>query len=105
MGLDERIVVRFLENSSLLRSFPTGSGAHPASYPMDTGGSLSGVKRLLYEVNHACPSNAELKREAGCTSAPPPVFLFMAGGCILNKNIFLPVTHTHPDKDCKGDFI
>jgi hypothetical protein len=24
---------------------PDGSGAHPASYPMDTGGSFPGVKR------------------------------------------------------------
>jgi hypothetical protein len=31
---------------SLLRRVQTYSGAHPASYPMGTGGSFPGVKRL-----------------------------------------------------------
>jgi hypothetical protein len=33
-----------------------GSGAHPASYPMDTGGSFPGG-----EADHLPPSSAEVK--------------------------------------------
>jgi len=31
---------------------PSGSGAHPASYPTCTGGSFPGVKRLDREADH-----------------------------------------------------
>jgi hypothetical protein len=41
---------------SLLHSVQTGSGAHPASYPMCTG-----VKRLGREADHLNPSSAEVK--------------------------------------------
>jgi hypothetical protein len=37
-----RILVRVGSRISLLHVVQTGSGAHPASYPMDTGGSLLG---------------------------------------------------------------
>jgi hypothetical protein len=47
-GLDDRgSRVRFLVgagNFSLHHRVQNGSGAHPASYPMDTRGSFSGVK-------------------------------------------------------------
>jgi hypothetical protein len=43
-GLNNRMIgVRFpagAGNFSLLHSVQTGSGVHPASYPMSTGGSL-----------------------------------------------------------------
>jgi hypothetical protein len=39
-----------------------GSGIHPASYPMGTGGALSlGVKRPGREADHLPPSSAEVK--------------------------------------------
>jgi hypothetical protein len=38
---------------SLIHSVKTGFGAHPASYPMGTGGALSpGVKRQKLEADH-----------------------------------------------------
>jgi hypothetical protein len=48
-------------NFSLHYRVQTGSGAHPASYPMDTRGSFPGVKRLGREADHSTPSSAEVK--------------------------------------------
>jgi hypothetical protein len=42
----------------------TGSGAHPASCTMGTGGSLSGGKaRPGRDADHSPPSSAEVKKE------------------------------------------
>jgi hypothetical protein len=42
----------------------TGSGAHPASYPKDTGGSFPGGKAWPGRVtDHSPPSSAEVKNE------------------------------------------
>jgi hypothetical protein len=42
----------------------TGSGAHPASYPMGTGGSFPGVKaRPGRDADHSPRSSAEVKNE------------------------------------------
>jgi hypothetical protein len=42
----------------------TGSGAHPASYPMDTGGPFPGGKaRPGRDADHSLPSSAEVKYE------------------------------------------
>jgi hypothetical protein len=38
-GLDARILFPAVQNISLLHGAQTESGAHPASYPMGTGGS------------------------------------------------------------------
>jgi hypothetical protein len=48
-------------NFSLHHRVQNGSGAHPASYPMGTRGSFSGVKRLGREADHSLPSSAEVK--------------------------------------------
>jgi hypothetical protein len=49
-------------NFSLRHSVQTGSGAHPASYPMGgTRGSFPGVKRPGCEADHSPPSSAEVK--------------------------------------------
>jgi hypothetical protein len=42
-----------IQNCSLLHSIQTGFGAHPASYPMGTGGCFSGVKRPRREADHS----------------------------------------------------
>jgi hypothetical protein len=39
----------------------TGSGAHPASYPVGTGALPPGVKRLGREADHSPPPIAEVK--------------------------------------------
>jgi hypothetical protein len=42
----------------------TGSGAHPASYTMGTGGSFPGGKaRPGRDADHSPPSSAEVKKE------------------------------------------
>jgi hypothetical protein len=43
--------------------------AHPASYPMGTGGSLSGVKQPRREADHSPPCSAEVKN----VGAIPPL--------------------------------
>jgi hypothetical protein len=47
--------------STILHSTQTGSEAHPASYPVDTGGDSPGVKRPGRETDHLSPSSAEVK--------------------------------------------
>jgi hypothetical protein len=48
-------------NFSLHHRIPTGSGAHPASYPIGTRGSFSVVKRPWREADHSTLSSAEVK--------------------------------------------
>ena len=52
------------------RTVQTGSGAHPASYPLSTG-ALSGVKWPGRVVNHSPPSCAKVKNEVSHTPASP----------------------------------
>jgi len=53
----------------------TGSGAHPASYPMGIRGSFPGIKRSGHEANHhSPPSSAEVKN-AWCYTFTPPLRL------------------------------
>jgi hypothetical protein len=64
-GLDDRdSKLRFsggAGNFSLHHCVQNGSEAHPASYPMGTGGSFPGVKRPGREADHSPPSSAEVK--------------------------------------------
>jgi hypothetical protein len=60
--------VRFLAGAGKFslhhRCVQNGSGAHPASCPMDTRGSFSGgggVNRPGCEADHSPPSSAEIK--------------------------------------------
>jgi hypothetical protein len=61
------------EHSSSSSCVQTGSGAHPASYPMGTGGSFRGGKvRPGRDADHSLPSSAEVKDEEGLCLPPPP---------------------------------
>jgi hypothetical protein len=67
-GLDDRAIeVRSqtgAEDFSSSRCVQTGSGSHPASYPMGTGGSFPGGKaRPGRDADHSPPSSAEVKYE------------------------------------------
>jgi hypothetical protein len=44
LGLTARVRFQSVQDSSLLHSVQTDSGAYPASYPVGTGGSSSGGK-------------------------------------------------------------
>ena len=54
----------------LLQNVWPGSGAHPASYSMDTG-----VKDSGREVYHSSPPSAEVINEWSCISLLPPLCL------------------------------
>jgi hypothetical protein len=60
-GLDDRGSISGKGRGfSLFNSVHTGSGAHTASYPMGTGGSLPWVKRPRRESDHSSSSNSEV---------------------------------------------
>jgi hypothetical protein len=61
-------------NFSVHHPVKNGSGIHPASYPMGTGDSFPGVKRLGREANHSPQSSAEFKNTWTYTSTPPYAF-------------------------------
>jgi hypothetical protein len=52
------------------RSVQTGSGAHPASYPMGTGALSPAVKRPGGEVGHSPPSSAKVKNGGALPPLP-----------------------------------
>jgi hypothetical protein len=66
-GLDDRAIEIRSSTGADFSSSPcvqTGSGAHPASYPMGTGGSFSGGKgRPERDADHSPPFSAEVKNE------------------------------------------
>jgi hypothetical protein len=66
--LDDRVIeVRSPTGAEDFSSSPcvqTGSGAHPASYSMGTGGSFPrGKARPGRDADHSPPSSAEVKNE------------------------------------------
>jgi hypothetical protein len=66
-----------MQDSSLLHSIQTGSGAHLASYTMGTGGSFPGGK-----ANHSPPSTAEVKNGGAIPTSTSPISLH--GMCLTN---------------------
>jgi hypothetical protein len=53
---------RWRQEFLLLHVVQTGSGAHPAFYLMDTGGSFPGVKRPEHETDLAPKILVEVKK-------------------------------------------
>jgi hypothetical protein len=64
---------------SLLHSFKTGSGAHPASHKILPGALYPEAKRLGRDADHSLPSNAEVTN--GGAIPPLPIRLH---GVLLN---------------------
>jgi hypothetical protein len=66
-GLDDRVMEVRSPTGANFSSSPcvqTGSGVHPASYPMGTGGSVPrGKARPGRDADHSPPSSAEVKYE------------------------------------------
>ena len=58
---------RVVRDFSVPQNVHTRSGAHPASYIADTGGSLPGLKRPAREADHASPSNAKFENGWNCS--------------------------------------
>jgi hypothetical protein len=76
-------------NFSLPHRVQNGSGAHPASYPMGTGGSFPGVKQPGCEADHSPPSNAEVKNAWSYTSNPQHAFV--AWCLVKHRDNFIPL--------------
>jgi hypothetical protein len=66
---------RWGKKFSFLHIVQTGSGVHPTSYKIGTGGSFPGVKRQGREADHSLPTSAEVKKMWIYTSTPPYVFM------------------------------
>jgi hypothetical protein len=86
-GLDDRgFGVRFLAgagNFSLNHPAQSGSGDHPASYPIGTRGSFLDVKRPGRETDHSPPSSAEAKECVELYLHSPICY----HGVVLNFNV------------------
>jgi hypothetical protein len=63
------------ENFSLSYRVQTGSGAQPASYPIETEGYSPRLNRTWREIDHAPSTSAEAKNEWIYNSTPPYVFM------------------------------
>jgi hypothetical protein len=66
---------RWGQKFSLLLIVQTGSGFHPTSYKMNTGGSFPRVKRQGREADYSAPTSAEAKKMWIYTSTPAYVFV------------------------------
>jgi hypothetical protein len=55
------LVPNMSKDSSCHHFIETGCGIDPASCLVDTGGSLSRIKRMEHEVHHLPPCSAEFK--------------------------------------------
>jgi hypothetical protein len=73
-------------NFSLHNRVQNVSGAHPASYPMGTGGSFLGVKRPGREADHSPPYSAEVKNAWSYTLTPQ--YVFMAWCLVKHRDSF-----------------
>jgi hypothetical protein len=60
---------------SALHSSQTGSGAHPAFYPMGDGGSFTDSKEPRYGTDHSPTSTGEFTNAWSYTYIPPCVFM------------------------------
>jgi hypothetical protein len=88
--------VRWLKNKrlptlsfSLPHRVQTGYGAHPASYPMGTGDSFSGLKRSEREADQSPTYSVEVKNAWLYISSPQHVFMTL---CFvkLQEQLYLP---------------
>jgi hypothetical protein len=59
----------------VLISSQTGSGTHPASYPISREGPFPKVRRPGYKTDHSPPTSTEVKKTWVYTSTPPYVFM------------------------------
>jgi len=66
--------------------YQTGSGAHPASYPVGTADSYPRVKRPGREAEQSPPSSAEVKNT--CSSASTPKYVFMVWCLVKHRDNF-----------------
>jgi hypothetical protein len=62
----------------------TGSGAHPASCTVGTGGLFPGGNAGPgRDADHSSPFSAEVKNERSYTSSPPSAFMACSGTALV----------------------
>jgi hypothetical protein len=87
------IGVRSLTGAEDFSSSPciqTGSGAHPASWPMDTGGPFPGGKaRPGRDADHSPPSSAEVKNKLELYLLPPNASMACSGTANLAPDVLV----------------
>jgi hypothetical protein len=71
---------------SLHHHVQTCSGAHPASYPMGTGGSYTRVNVAKHEADQSPLSSAEVKNTCSYTSTS--LYIFMVWCLVKHKDNF-----------------
>jgi hypothetical protein len=81
-------------NFSLHHCIQTGSGAHPASYPIGTRALSMGVKQSGYEADRSPPSSAEVKEYVELYSPSMQSWC----GAQLKKAQWLCFTFYHDEK-------
>jgi hypothetical protein len=95
-GLNDRVSgVRFptgAGNFSLFHRVQTGSGAHPAPYPMGIADPSLEVKRPWREADNSSPSVAEVKNVWRCTFTPQ--YVFIAWCLVKHRNYFTFTLHS-----------
>jgi hypothetical protein len=91
-GLGDRglILGRGRDYFSLRHHTQTGSGAHPVSYLMGTGGSYPRVKQPEGEGDHSPHFGAEVKKLWSCTY--PSSYVFMAWCLVKHRDFTLLAT-------------
>jgi hypothetical protein len=78
---------------SLRHHIQAGSGAHPAFFPMGTGGFVPGLKRPGCEADQLPPSSAEVKNVSSYNSTLQ--YVFMAWRSVKYRDMFtstIPLT-------------
>jgi hypothetical protein len=80
---------------SLSLHVQTGSGAHPASYPMNTGSFYPEVKRPGCEADHSPPYSAKVKKKWSYTFTNPQVFMAWCVVSTRDKFIFIFCINNH----------
>jgi hypothetical protein len=85
-GFDVRVPVG--SRIFLLQDVQTGSGAHPASYPMGTGALSPRIKRQEREADHSLPINAEVKKMWIYTSTPLYAFMVWCFNSLCKGQIY-----------------
>jgi hypothetical protein len=79
-------------NFSLHHRVQNGSGAHPASYSVPTGGFSLVIKGPGREADHSPPSSAEVKNAWSYTSTPQ--YVFVAWCLVKHRDNFTFFTFT-----------
>jgi len=70
---------------SLHHRVQTGSGPHPASYPLDVRGSISEIKEPEHGADNSPPASTEVKNEWNYTTTSQYVFMLW---CLIKQSLY-----------------